>query len=171
MGLLSAGRYTYGQEHIERRGSDNNITIGAFTSIAINCVCDGGFQHNISFISTFPFKARKGWGSIDVEKCNGDIVIGNDVWIGEGVMIMSGVTIGDGAIIGARTIVTKDVQPYSVVVGAPMRFLRYRYTNDVVKKLLEIKWWNWSDENIKENSDLLNSKNIQEFIEQYENKK
>lgn len=72
----------------------------------------------------------------------GDIVIGNDVWIGYDAIIMAGVNIGDGAIIGARAVVTKDVEPYSIVGGVPAKEIRKRFAPDVVAKLLELKWWN-----------------------------
>jgi len=76
-------------------------------------------------------------------------VIGNDVWIGANVTILSGVTVGDGAVIGANTLVTKDVEPYSIVNGTPAQHVRYRFEEATIKKLLDSKWWNWEDEKIK----------------------
>lgn len=66
----------------------------------------------------------------------GDIVIGNDVWIGYDAVIMAGVRIGDGAIIGTRAVVTKDVEPYSIVGGVPAKEIRKRFTPSVIKRLL-----------------------------------
>ena len=76
--------------------------------------------------------------------------IGNDVWIGDDVWIKNGVTIGDGAILGAKSVVTKDVPAYAVVVGTPARVIKYRFAADVIEKLLQSKWWNLPDEIIKQ---------------------
>ena len=68
-------------------------------------------------------------------------IIGNDVWIGCNTIVLSGVTIGDGAIIGAGSIVTKDVPPFAVVIGAPAKIVKYRFEKNIIEKLMEIKWW------------------------------
>lgn len=69
--------------------------------------------------------------------------IGNDVWIGVGVTIINGVKIGDGAIVAAGAVVTKDVEPYEIVGGVPAKHIKYRFNDDIIKKLLEIKWWKY----------------------------
>lgn len=81
----------------------------------------------------------------------GKIKIGNDVWIGEDVFILSGVTIGDGCCIGARSVVTKDLEPYTICVGTPCKEVKKRYKQEIIDLLLELKWWNWSDDKIKNN--------------------
>ncbi len=73
----------------------------------------------------------------------GDIVIGNDVWIGYEAVVLSGVTIGDGAIVAARSVVTKDVPPYTIVGGVPARPIRKRFGQETIGALLELKWWDW----------------------------
>jgi virginiamycin A acetyltransferase len=73
----------------------------------------------------------------------GDVIIGNDVWIGHEVLILSGITVGDGSVIGARSVVTKDVPPYSIVAGNPASIIRLRFDEEIVEKLLKIKWWNY----------------------------
>ena len=93
----------------------------------------------------------------------GDIVIGNDVWIGYEAVILSEVTVGDGAIIGARAVVTKDVPPYAIVGGIPARYIRRRFDEKTVTKLMELKWWEWSDEKIKENLSAIQSGRINEL--------
>lgn len=80
----------------------------------------------------------------------GDIVIGNDVWIGYDAVIMAGVTIGDGAIIDTRAVVTKDVEPYSIVGGVPAKEIRKRFSPEIIAKLMELKWRNWLIEKIDE---------------------
>ena len=81
----------------------------------------------------------------------GDIVIGNDVWIGYEAVILAGVTIGDGAVIGARAVVTKDVAPYTVVGGVPARSVKKRFSDGTIQRLLELRWWDWPEERIREN--------------------
>lgn len=73
---------------------------------------------------------------------------GNDVWIGSGAQILSGVSIGDGAIVGAGPVVTKDVDPYSIMVGNPARRTRYRFDDKTIEDLIESKWWMWSEERL-----------------------
>lgn len=71
------------------------------------------------------------------------VVIGNDVWIGHGCQIMSGVTIGDGAVIAAGSVVTHDVEPYSIVGGVPARLIRKRFDDDTIAALLRLRWWDY----------------------------
>lgn len=82
------------------------------------------------------------------------VIIGNDVWIGENVTIMGGVTIGDGAIIGANTVVTKDIEPYSINVGIPSKIIKYRFDKEDIALLQKLEWWNKSEEWIIKNKDL-----------------
>jgi virginiamycin A acetyltransferase len=81
----------------------------------------------------------------------GPVTIGNNVWIGDNVIILSGVTIGDGAVIGAGSIVTKDAPPFSIAVGNPAKVIKKRFSDNVIKQLLEIQWWNWPERRIKRN--------------------
>jgi len=76
------------------------------------------------------------------------VTIGNDVWIGDNAVIMFGSTIGDGAVIGANTVVRGIVPPYSINIGNPSRVVGYRFDEAVIARLLEIQWWNWSEDEI-----------------------
>jgi acetyltransferase-like isoleucine patch superfamily enzyme len=165
MGELKMGQYSY--SFAVRRGTGNNVEIGNFTSIAEGVIFDGGFNHHTDFVSTFPFNHKiPGLEHLPGHpKLKGDIKIGSDCWLCEDCAIMSGVTIGDGAVIGMKTVVTKDVAPYTVMLGSPMRVHRKRFTDDQIEKLLSIKWWNWDIEKIKANAELIQSKNIDQFIE------
>ena len=103
----------------------------------------------------------------------GDIVIGNDVWIGRESIIMPGGKIGDGAIIAAYSVVTKDVEPYSVVGGNPARFIKKRFNDELIELLLEFKWWDLPPEKLVAVLPLLYdfdlekvTKKIKEMIEQ-----
>jgi acetyltransferase-like isoleucine patch superfamily enzyme len=99
--------------------------------------------------------------------CKGDINIGNDVWVGAKSTIMSGVKIGDGSIIGAGTTVTKDVPPYSIVVGNPGKIVKYRFDENQIEKLLKISWWDWTEDRIKTEAMNMWSDKIDEFIERH----
>jgi|SRR5690554_2375530 len=91
-------------------------------------------------------------------------VIGNDVWVGTGVTIANGIKIGDGAVIGANTIVTKDVEPYSIIIGNPGRVLKKRFTETQINELLELKWWDLPMNTIKDNFEMFGKENIKESI-------
>lgn len=80
---------------------------------------------------------------------------------------MSGITVGDGAVIANNSHVVKNVEPYSIVGGNPAKLIKYRFSDDQIQKLLEIKWWNWSVETINKNVELLCNKNIDEFIKNH----
>jgi acetyltransferase-like isoleucine patch superfamily enzyme len=162
--MVTIGEYTYGE--ITRRGTGNTLTIGKFCSIAEGVLFDGGFNHSTKSISTYPFHRLLESVPSNIV-IRGDINIGNDVWLGEGSTIMSGVTIGDGAIVGMNCIVSKDVRPYDIVVGAPQKVLRRRFDDDRVEELLKIKWWDWPIEKILANALYLQSNNIEQFINLY----
>ncbi|MEE0875154.1 MAG: DapH/DapD/GlmU-related protein [Ruminococcus sp.] len=112
-------------------------TIGRFTSISWNCSI-GGVNHDIDRVSLSPFFVSEK----QYKSYNKPVNIGNDVWIGANACLARGVEIGDGAIIGAGSIITKDVNPYSIVVGVN-QLLRKRFSDEIINRLLEIKWWNY----------------------------
>lgn len=94
------------------------------------------------------------------------VYIGHDTWIGHGAIIMPEVKIGNGAVIGSGAIVTKDVEPYTIVVGSPAKPIRKRFSDDIIMKLESIKWWDWSYEKIKENfNDFL--LDVDSFVEKH----
>lgn len=168
MGEVKVGEYTYGLP-ITRRGTHNAVTIGKYCSIAAGVVFDGGFSHNYKNVSTYPFQANMpgcGHLPLNLKMPVRDIVVGNDVWIGEDALIMEGVTICDGAVIGARTIVTKDVEPFEIVVGHH-RSIGYRFTPQQISGLQRIGWWEWPEQKIRENAQLLLSENIDDFIKRF----
>lgn len=77
------------------------------------------------------------------------VIIGNDVWIGNNVSILEGVTVGDGAVVAAGSVVTKDVEPYGIYAGIPARKIRNRFPDDKVKSLLNLKWWDKSEDELR----------------------
>jgi len=150
----------------------DKLKIGKFCSIA----CGAKFlftsaNHKMRSLSTYPFPIFfEEWG-LDVKNiCDawdnkGDIVIGNDVWIGYEAVILSGVTIGDGAIIGSRAVVTKDVEPYTIVGGVPAKSIRKRFDDKTILKLENIRWWNWDEKQIRKGIQAIQSGNIIELEE------
>lgn len=163
------GQYTYGQPKIISWDQDTSLTIGKFCSISSNVTVILGGEHRTDWVTTYPFnvvfpegKQHKGHPST-----KGDIVIGNDVWIGRGAVILSGVKIGDGAVIAAECVVTKSVEPYTIVGGNPQKIIRKRFTTGQIESLLKIAWWNWPIESILEALPLLLDKNIDEFIDRH----
>jgi len=163
------GDHTYGKPRVVSRGEGTSLMIGKYCSIATDVIIFLGSEHRTEWISTYPFpflwneaKSIKGHPST-----KGDVVIGNDVWIGFGATILSGVTIGDGAAIGACSVVTRDVPSYAIAAGNPAQVIRYRFNEETIQKLLQIRWWNWPDEKVKENVRLICSDSIHSFIEKF----
>lgn len=89
----------------------------------------------------------------------GNVEIGNDVWIGFRITILSGVKIADGAVVAACSVVTKDIGPYEIWGGNPARFIKKRFHENEIHRLLKIQWWNWDVEKIEKNIPLLCSTN------------
>lgn len=130
-----------------------NCEIGGFCSIANN-VKIGGARHPLEWVGMSPV-FYSGRDSInkkfsrfdrDVDKTT---IIGHDVWIGAGAFIIQGVKVGNGAVIGAGSVVTHDVEDYGIVAGNPAKLIRKRFSEDVVKELLKIKWWNFTEKELE----------------------
>lgn len=166
------GRYTYGYE-----GLLNDypfvVSIGRYCSI--NPTSRIWNNHAMDCITTHPildYPIFYGWEAYESRekyihqygthfhnaafedsplRDNGEITIGNDVWIGASAILLPGIKVGDGAVIAAGAVVTKDVEPYSVVGGVPAKVIKYRFAQEEIGMLEEIQWWNWSVEKIEKN--------------------
>lgn len=146
----------------------DKLIIGKFCQIAagVEFVMNGA-NHQMNAVSTFPFYTLEGWDmkppAASEMPFKGNTVIGNDVWIGQNATILPGVHIGDGAIIGANSVVASDVEPYSIVVGNPVKLIRYRFDGELTSLLLKFKWWDKPVEEINALIPILTNSDL-EFV-------
>lgn len=169
-GALDAGEigaFTY-------LGNENSFfrhigKIGRFCAIASD-IQTGHVEHSVTMLSSHPmfvFQFDSNWDAANCVYENNDMLnnnnresnasikrknlieIGNDVWIGNGVYISRGVKIGDGAIIAARAAVVNDVPPYTIVGGVPAKPIKIRFSDEIIEKLLKLKWWEYGPEILK----------------------
>lgn len=167
---VMVGDFTY----FERNGEGIYAEIGKFCSIAAN-VRINALEHPMERLTTHKVSYRPNEyfrylgvdGEFRARRQAQRVAIGNDVWIGHGAVITPGVQIGHGAVIGANAVVTKDVPPYHVVGGVPARFIRKRFDNVVIDRLLELEWWNWSVEKLYEAVPDIQTLEIETFLEKW----
>jgi acetyltransferase-like isoleucine patch superfamily enzyme len=162
------GKFSYGAPSIIPSDT-SKLRIGSYCSIASPCTVILG-NHDYRHASTYPFHNINHSGPISPkpnpdphQASNGDVTIGNDVWIGRDSTIMSGVTIGDGAVIAASALVTHDVPPYAIVGGCPATVIKYRFTEEQIKQLLEIRWWDFPEDVVFRNKEIFQL-GIEEFL-------
>jgi phosphonate metabolism protein (transferase hexapeptide repeat family) len=167
---VTVGDYSY----FERHGEAIYARIGKFCSIAAN-VRINALEHPMERLTTHKVSYRPNEyfrylgvdGEFRARRQEQRVVIGNDVWIGHGAVITPGVQIGHGAVIGANAVVTKDVPPYHVVGGVPAHFIRKRFENAVIERLLELEWWNWPVEKLYEAVPDIQTLEIEAFLEKW----
>lgn len=149
----------------------DKLIIGKYCAISKDVIfIMNGANHDLHGFSTYPFNIfGSGWdvasSNADNHECRGDTCIGNDVWIGWGATIMPGVTIGHGCIVGARAVVSGNIPPYSVAVGNPARVVKTRFSEDVVRQLLEIAWWDWHVDKVTRNLDAIRGADIEAMLQ------
>ena len=143
---------------------DHYIEIDKYNSIAGELIMFLSMGHNPKNISTSP---NIYWADLYY----GDIILKNDVWVGQRVIIKGGVEIGDGAVIGAGSIVTKDIDPYTIVAGSPARPIKKRFDDDVIATLMKLRWWDLPHDKLKEIIKQIGPDNIKEFIRIVQDKK
>ena len=174
---IEVGDYTYYddangadkfEEHVTHHYEflGDKLIIGKFCQIASGIkIIMNGANHRMNSITTYPFNIMgNGWEKVTPKledlPFKGDTIIGNDVWIGQNVTILPGVHIGDGAIIGANSVVTKDIPAYHIAGGNPCKIIRKRFDEELINYLEEIKWWDWEDEKIFKNLEILCSSDL-----------
>lgn len=149
---VTVGRYTYGinRNMFVRASAKAPCRIGAFSSFGPDIWIYGQAEHQMDSPSGYPFRSQYFMSDAKPVEAltRGPVTIGNDVWIGGRAIILSGVTIGDGAVVGAGAVVSRDVPPYAIAAGNPARVVRYRFSPEVIARMLEIHWWDWPDEKI-----------------------
>ena len=175
---IVVGRYSYYSGYYHGHSFDDcaryllpdkdadKLIVGSFCSIGSGAafIMAGNQGHRNDWVSTFPFAfvpdAPEFAPAANGFKPAGDTVIGHDVWIGSEAIIMPGVQIGHGAVIGTRALVTKDVEPYTIMGGNPAKPIRKRFDEGKIAMLLEMAWWNWPTERLSLAMPLLTSSDI-----------
>jgi len=162
------GDYTYAMEDV----TINYADIGKYTSIASH-TCINPVQHPMDRVTqhhmTYRRKSYQLAPTDDDEifawRRDNRVSVGHDVWIGHGSIIMKGVTIGHGAVVGSGAIVTKDVAPYSIVVGVSAKPIKLRFPPEIIEQLMRTAWWDWPDAWIRERYLAMND--VRAFLERY----
>jgi virginiamycin A acetyltransferase len=146
------------------------IKIGNYCSIAENVTFISPTNHHWDWISTYPIEIFNSFDrSNNYHKNQKDeINIGNNVWIGTGVTIMPGVNIADGSVIGANSTLTKNTQPFGIYAGNPASLIKFRFDTETIDRLIKIKWWNFNDQFIKDNLEIVFNKPTPEILKYLE---
>lgn len=165
------GDYSY----CDRYADVANAQIGKFANIAAFSRI-GATDHPLHTASLHHFLYRSDdyWDDADRDaeffayRKSRIAIIGHDTWIGAGAMIKPEVTLGHGAVVAAGAIVTKDVDPYTIVSGTPATPLRLRQPRDIAYRLMALAWWNWSHEKLQATLQDFRSMSAETFLEKYE---
>lgn len=152
---VQVGRHTYGCIEVENYNQFEKLKIGSFCSIGPKVGFILNSDHDLSKLSTYPFKVNLLHSEKYEAVSKGNIIVENDVWIGYGATILSGVHIGQGAVIAAGAVVSKDVPPYAIVGGVPAKVIKYRFSQEVIEYLLTLDYSVLSDEMIRNHVDEL----------------
>ncbi|WP_345200497.1 CatB-related O-acetyltransferase [Chryseobacterium ginsengisoli] len=153
---VKVGKYSYGQLNIEAYDhKDEKLIIGNFVSIASNVRFILGGNHQINTFSTFPLKSVFiGHSPQDDSTTKGAIAVEDEVWIGANSIIMSGITLGKGSIIATGSVVTKDVEPFSIVGGNPAKFIKWRIPEELIEERKKINLIDFDIELIKKENNI-----------------
>ncbi|MBQ3344272.1 MAG: hypothetical protein IJG84_20405, partial [Kiritimatiellae bacterium] len=168
---------------INRRSYINDSSIGCYSYCGINTTINfskvgkycsfarnvdvGGFDHDYRKVTTLPrfrFEQLKS-GEIPKPDDHRDrCIVGNDVWIAAGAQVLHKARVGHGAIVGGGAVVTKDVPPYAIVCGVPAKIIGFRFEKSIIDALLEIKWWDWPQEVVERELEMLVDEDVDESV-------
>ncbi len=169
--LKYSNKYTfgvgsYGLPAIHDWNEGSTLEVGSYCSIATDVQIFLGGNHRCDWISTYPFPVmvEEAQHVTDYGVSRGDVIVGSDVWLCSNAIILSGVTIGHGAVVAAGAVVSKNIEPYSIVAGNPARHIKWRFDEKIRSALLDIEWWNWPEHEIRNISCVLCSGNILELL-------
>jgi phosphonate metabolism protein (transferase hexapeptide repeat family) len=164
------GDYSYIERHVEVIYSD----IGKFCAIAadvrINALShptDRISQHKITYRPNEYFLFAKVDKDFREARKEARVIIGHDVWIGHGAIIMPGILVGHGAVIAAGAVVTKDVEPYSIVAGVPAKRIKWRFKKSTRTKIINLMWWDWPHDQLAKAVDDMRTLSVEGFLKKY----
>lgn len=164
------GDYSYVERHSEVIYAD----IGKFCALAsdvsvnaLNHPMDRVSQHKFTYRPNEYFLGAKLDHAFREARKQKRVTIGHDVWIGHGATILAGVKIGHGAVIAAGAVVTKDVEPYTIMAGVPARFLRWRFLPDIAGRLIALAWWDWDHDRLAEAVPAMQNLSPEAFLRRY----
>lgn len=164
------GDYSY----ISEDGDVIYSTIGKFCSIAAAVRINPGnhphwraSQSHFTYRASFYFDGEEDEAAFFDWRRDHHVTIGHDVWIGHGVTILAGVSVGTGAIIGAGAVVSKDVDPYQIVVGVGAKAIKRRFPEPIAERLMALAWWDWDHERLRLALPDFRSLPIEAFLEQH----
>ena len=166
-GRVILGTESYGVATIYTFTHDATcLRIGNYSSIGCNVLLGGEHAHDM--VTTYPHRlmwGMEGAGEDGFPAKTGDTIVGSDVWATYGATLLSGVHVGDGAIVANGAVVTKDVPPFAIVGGSPAKVIRFRFSDEQIGALLDIRWWDWPKDEVRAAVPYLASRDIDTFIE------
>jgi virginiamycin A acetyltransferase len=152
---VTVGDNTYGDLNIWSFGDIDNekLTIGSYVSIAKNVHFILSGNHRMDTLTTYPIKTKllnRNYTDPDDSISKGPIFVNDGVWIGFGCIILSGVTIGKGAVVAAGSVVTKNIPPFAIAGGNPAKVVKYRFSEDIIERMMDVDLKNISESFIEE---------------------
>jgi acetyltransferase-like isoleucine patch superfamily enzyme len=166
-GRLIMGNHAYGEPRVYTFPFDESkLIIGPYSGVGANILMGG--QHGVRTVTTYAHRiywGMEGAGQDGIPVLRGDLVVGADWWVTYGAWVMNGLTIGHGAVVATGAVVTKDVPDFAIVGGNPAKVIGWRHTEEQREALLDIRWWDWPDDEVRAAVPYLASEDIDAFIE------